>query len=221
MTALLINGSPKSRDTASGVLLGDLKARLPEGVSTRELSLRTAALSGEALEQFRQAGAWVFAFPLYVDSLPSHLLSCLVELERSLSGTPGKTVYALVNCGFYEGIQTAPAMEVMANWCARTGFVWGGGIGVGGGGALTELPDTEKGPKAPVYHALAILGERIAGQGTGENLFCSIAFPRFLYQMAAQMGWRKKIKANGGRTTDLALRPEKEMRRAEDGTAEG
>ena len=31
----------------------------------------------------------------------------------------------------------------------------------------------------------------------------SIAFPRFLYKMAAQLGWRQMIKENGGKVKDL------------------
>ena len=47
---------------------------------------------------------------------------------------------------------------------------------------------------APVLRALRELGERIAGGEAGENRYLTIAFPRFLYQMAAQLGWRRRIK---------------------------
>lgn len=208
MKAALICGSPNRKNSASGLLLEDLRARLPTGVEASPLGLHTGLVPEEALPTLESADAWVFFCPLYVDGLPSHLLACLEQLEERGKRQPGTTVYAVVNCGFYEGIQAKPALDIFANWCVRAGLAWGGGIGVGGGGAITELPPMEKGPKAPVYRALTALGERAARRETGKDLFCSIAFPRFLYQMAAQLGWRKKIRAAGGRTKDLGLCPE-------------
>ena len=46
------------------------------------------------------------------------------------------------------------------------------------------------------------LGER------QEDRYVSVAFPRFLYKMAGQMGWRQMIKANGGKAKDLGRQPE-------------
>ena len=156
----------------------------------------------------QNAGAWVFACPLYVDGLPSHLLACLMELEKQ--GLAGKTVYAVVNGGFYEGVQAEPALSVFENWGARAGHIWGGGGGIGGGGAVPELPPAEKGPMASVRRALRGLAGRIAGGEAGENRYLTIAFPRFLYRMAAQLGWRRRIKANGGRARDLGRCPQEE-----------
>ena len=83
-------------------------------------------------------------------------------------------------------------------------------IGIGGAGALPMMPKMEpgKGPKAPVDKAFAVLSDVILKQETQENTYVSIAFPRFLYQMAAQKGWRNMIKANGGKTKDLGKIPE-------------
>ena len=36
-----------------------------------------------------------------------------------------------------------------------------------------------------------------------ENIYVSVAFPRFLYKMRTQIGWRQMIKANGGKVKDL------------------
>ena len=72
------------------------------------------------------------------------------------------------------------------------------------------LAETEKGPMAPVCQALAGLWERISRGESGENQYCSIAFPRFLYRLAGQMGWRQKIRRNGGQAKDLDRRPEGE-----------
>lgn len=118
---------------------------------------------------------------------------------------------ALVNCGFYEGIQAEFALDILQNWSAKTGLTWGGGIGIGGGGALAQMPSAENGhgPKAPIEKALRAMAGKILRREAQENNYVSIAFPRFLYKMAAQMGWRQMIKANGGRSRDLGEIPKR------------
>lgn len=209
MNIVLINGSPKSKDSASGILLSDLKHRLAGEGRVSEISLHTGTVPAEARQAMENASAWVFAYPLYVDGVPGHLLSCLMELEQAPRPAGEVTVYGIVNCGFYEGIQTECSLDVLKNWCARSGFLWGGGVGVGGGGALAMLPaaEAEHGPKAPIDKALKSLAEHILRGKAQDNLYVSAAMPRFLYRLAAQAGWRKLIRASGGKWADLGKRP--------------
>ena len=65
-----------------------------------------------------------------------------------------------------------------------------------------------QGPKAPIEYVLKELSDKILQKETLENIYVSVAFPRFLYKMGAQMGWRQMIKANGGKSKDLGKRPE-------------
>ena len=65
-----------------------------------------------------------------------------------------------------------------------------------------------KGPKAPVDKALGGIVDKILQHETKENIYVSVAFPRFLYKMGAQIGWRQMIKANGGKAKDLGKRLE-------------
>lgn len=152
-------------------------------------SLHTADISPDTLKQLPAADALVFSCPLYVDGIPAHLLSCLVKLEELLSKSThpenhAVRVYALVNCGFYEGI--------------------------GGGLSQMTAPKPGQGPKAPVDHALHELADIILTGKTIENKYVSVAFPRFLYKMAAQLGWRQMIRANGKRARNLGDRPSTE-----------
>ena len=125
--------------------------------------------------------------------------------EKELPKTRPIFIYGIVNCGFYLGIQAKTALEILKNWCAKTGLVYGGGIGVGGGGGLSMMssPKPEKGPKAPIIKKLRAMADRMLRQEASENHYVSVAFPRFLYKMAAQMGWRQQIRANGKRAKDL------------------
>lgn len=160
--------------------------------------------------QKEKTAAVVLAFPLYVDGIPAHLLSCLVQMEEAqIEKRQPASVYGIVNCGFYEGIQAEPALEVLQNWCMKAGFLWAGGIGVGGGGSLEKMPDVKPGhgPKAPIEKELEKLAEKISKKENYESQYISVAFPRFLYKMAAQMGWRQLIRGNGGKARDLGKKP--------------
>lgn len=209
MKIALINGSPKVNNSASGALLTDLTGYFSKETEIIECSIHKPALSENKIKELLEAEVWVFAYPLYVDGIPGHLLSCLVQLEEICLHHPKIHVYGIVNCGFYEGIQAEFALKLLQNWCIKTGFVWGGGIGVGGGGGLAMMPKMEpgQGPKAPIDKSLNALAEKILQCQTQENCYVSVAFPRFLYQMGAQIGWRQMIKKNGGKKRDLNKKP--------------
>ena len=72
MKTALINGSPKVKGSASGILLEDLKAYLQETEAV-DYGFHTAAAAKEMTEVLNQADALVFVFPLYVDAVHSLL----------------------------------------------------------------------------------------------------------------------------------------------------
>ncbi|MCR5753319.1 MAG: NAD(P)H-dependent oxidoreductase [Acetatifactor sp.] len=205
MKVVLINASPRN-SSSSASLLESLKRYLDGQIETVELHCSKKVVSEDDLKQLRDADRWVIACPLYVDGIPGHFLSCMKQIADEVKSTPH--VYGIINCGFYEGIQTDLALEILENWCCKSDYSWGGGVGVGGGGALASLPKLEPGvgPKAPVDKALKNLAETVLKNIPQKNEFVSLAFPRFLYKLAAQWGWRGAIKTNGGCAKDLNKR---------------
>ena len=129
---VLINCSPKRRLSVSGFLMR-CAGILIRG-KKEYLQLRTPADRETILEALKTAGKVVFVTPLYVDSVPSHMLPFLREMEDFCreNGLRLK-VYVIANNGFIEGKQNEPLMQVMENFCARAGLEWCGGIGIGGG----------------------------------------------------------------------------------------
>lgn len=212
MRIALINGSPKFRNSTSGALLEDMKYFINNEAETVEVDLNAQEVPEPEREELERSDVWLFSLPLYLDAVPGHLLSCLVQLEKLRPVCPEVRVYAIVNCGFYEGIQTQPAMEILSNWCARAGFVWGGGAGVGGGGGLSHMPGGRRGfgPKAPVERALDLLAAVITEGETHENIYVSVGLPRFLYRLGAQISWRKMLRNNGLKKEDLGKIPPRE-----------
>lgn len=138
MKTVFINGSPKKKFSASNYFL-KLQSAFVKG-QTVFLNLRNRSDHKNILNQLVDADAVVFSMPLYVDGLPSHILTFLQDMEsfckeHSLS----LNVYVLSNNGFIEGNQNVPSFHVMENFCVRSNLQWCGGIGIGGGVMFNAL----------------------------------------------------------------------------------
>jgi len=208
MKIAFINGSPKFKESASGYILEELKALLGKGSNMiSEYCFNKPKLSIEDIEQLKECNILVFAFPLYVDGIPSHLLRCIVQLEEFFKGLSRSDimVYSLVNSGFYEAHQNELALEMMENWCIKSGLKWGQGLAIGGGGMLLSLKNVSvgHGPRKNFDKGLSELAGNILKCTSENNIFINPSFPRILYKLAAEMGWRYSVKANGLRRKDL------------------
>ena len=205
MKIALINASPKIKNSNSELVLSDLKHYLTDKCELTEISLNFNADFDKVFNEIKSATAWVFAFPLYVDNMPSHLLKFLEWLDSERLCTEKRNIYALCNCGFYEGIQTEFAVKVVEFWCNKTGNIYGGSVGVGGGeafGALQNIP-VGCGPKTSIDSALSDLATAMQNGNAVENKFVNLNYPRFLYKLGATGRWKKGIRQNGGKVKDL------------------
>lgn len=139
MNVLLLNGSPKRKFRDSEYFLNLLKLRLT-GCSWEERKIGGPANDAEIFAEFTKADAVVFAMPVYLDAVPSHVLRFLREAEKFCRENNCRfRVYGIANCGFFEGKQTRNLMNVMSCWCGRAGVEWSGGIGIGAGEMLTWI----------------------------------------------------------------------------------
>lgn len=132
MKTVLIQASPKKRGSASAYLTW-LQSIMLTGSKVRE-TLRTRGDHARIMEAVRDADHIVFCLPMYIDSLPAHVIPFLQELEDfcRTNGLQPK-IYVISNGGFIEGNQNRVVMQIMENFCARAGLTFGGGVGVGGG----------------------------------------------------------------------------------------
>jgi len=206
MKIALINGSPKQKDSTTGIILNALRERIGEA---HECVLCAASKQSkqEIMDVISGCKALVFAFPLYVDGIPSHLLRLLDETQHDIArSAPGAMVYAIVHNGFYEGKQNITALEMMRNFCDRSGLAWGQGLGVGAGGMAGAAP-VGHGPMKNLGLALDKLTKNILSGKTEPDHIFEPNFPRFLYKAAAHMGWRMQAKKNGLKTNQLYDKP--------------
>ena len=132
MKTVFINCSPKKRFCASAYFIA--LQRLFVGGKNLTEHLRTPADHVRILEQLKDADTVVFALPLYVDGIPSHILRFLEQTEIFCKENKlHLNVYAIANNGFIEGKQNEPLMQSLEHFCTRAGLSWGGGVGIGGG----------------------------------------------------------------------------------------
>lgn len=132
MKTVFINASPKKRFCASAYFLFLQRLFVPGQKVT--LKLRTPADHDPILNELRDAQNVVFALPLYVDGVPSHVLRFLEKMEAFCKENGlHLRVCCIANNGFIEGKQNEPLMQHFENFCTRAGLTWGGGVGIGGG----------------------------------------------------------------------------------------
>lgn len=204
MKIALINASPKPAFSGSGNLLAEMKKSFPKDASVASYELHRKYISEFTVKELINMDAWVIFTPLYVDALPSHLLSCLMQIENA---KPDKRiqVYGVINCGFYEGEQTDVAFAVLRNFCTRCGFDFGGGLGIGGGGILSITPGLAK-QKLNKIGAIVKLRTLAHKASKGERYplrYTSVNMPEKVYKIGAEVTWRMMSMINGNKPRDL------------------
>ena len=105
MKTALINASPRGKISTSFKFLNEVKAMLPKDFETSDIQANKAALTEDQLLELKNSDIWIFANPLYIDSLPGHLLEVLEQIDASgiaQEAAHKHKVYAIINCGFYE-----------------------------------------------------------------------------------------------------------------------
>ena len=119
MKTVFINCSPKKRFCASAYFLG-LQRLFVKGKKVTE-KLRNKSDHKRILNELLDADTVVFCLPLYVDSVPSHVLPFLKEMELFCKENKVRlTLYSISNNGFIEGNQSEPLLRVFQNFCVRS-----------------------------------------------------------------------------------------------------
>ena len=138
MKTVFINGSPKKKLSVSSYLLGIVRLLVKGEVVTEQV--RNTKDHERILNSIRDANTVVFGVPLYVDGVPSHMLTFMKEMEKfCVENQIHLNVYVVSNGGFIEGCQNKALMQVFENFCKRCNFEWCGGVGIGGGVMLNVM----------------------------------------------------------------------------------
>lgn len=199
-------GSPKLKKSSSSAIAFRISDILHKYITQyRAIDIINSPNKDDIENDIIQAEVLLIIFPLYVDSLPGSLLETMVDLEKALLNSTKNLpkVYAICNCGFYDGEQTATALDIIKNYCHKTGLAWQYGIGIGCGGMIgQESSNIEApGPLGNVSKALSELCKDISKGYTGkkDNVFVKASIPRFIYHLGGNLGWNKLSKKNNAK----------------------
>ncbi|WP_302579234.1 hypothetical protein [Clostridium saudiense] len=206
MKIMMIDGSPRVSKSNSEYFLNILSDFI-ESKDIVKYKLSKKVDYEDIIKEINTIDTLVFAFPLYVDSLPSHVLEFLIMLEENFKDNlKGVNVYVIANCGFYEGKQNKIALNIMKCWCKKMNIKWAQGIGIGAGemmGGLRNVP-MGKGPNTNLGLALDNLAKNINENKSGDDIFTTPSmFPRFAFRLAANRFWISKANRNGLKKRDL------------------
>ncbi len=207
MKIMMIDGSPKVSKSNSEYFLNILSDFIESKDIVKYKLSKKVDYEDIILKEINTIDTLVFAFPLYVDSLPSHVLEFLIMLEENFKDNlKGVNVYVIANCGFYEGKQNKIALNIMKCWCKKMNIKWAQGIGIGAGemmGGLRNVP-MGKGPNTNLGLALDNLAKNINENKSGDDIFTTPSmFPRFAFRLAANRFWISKANRNGLKKRDL------------------
>jgi multimeric flavodoxin WrbA len=212
MKIALINGSPRGEKSNSELLLRRFEPLISGGNEISHYQVANSPLTEAQYRTLCGMDALVFAFPLYDNAIPSHLLKMLVAFEEYLKAPRENEirVYAILNNGFYEGVQNRYAIEILRNWCLRAGVRFGQAIGQGAGEMMGALGKTElgKGSLKNLGKVMESLADSIRSGKSGETALIDMNLPRALYKfLAVQTYWHPEAKKNGLTKQDLLRRP--------------
>ncbi|MDR1297645.1 MAG: NAD(P)H-dependent oxidoreductase [Deltaproteobacteria bacterium] len=224
MKIVILNGSPKGGDSASL----RISRALAEAIQKQSRSGQTQPGQGRAgggeepalvrlnswglrpedlIASLRDAGALVLVFPLYVDSVPSHLLALMEAVcQGGPRTTPGARLHAVVNNGFWESENNSPAFEVLRHFASESGLAWGQGLGWGGGGMIATCGKIGRHPFKSFGRETDFLAGQILSGGGGPERYCQPNIPRLAYFHAANLSWYVLAWKNKIKFKDLLLR---------------
>lgn len=197
-TIFALSGSPRKARSTSNFFIDIVKDFSKANI--KNISALEFLESKKAVEDILEADVFLVVTPLYIDSLPAPLIRVLEIIEKTSYSFNQKKphLYAIINNGFYESEQNTTALKILENFANATKFTWGGGLAIGAGSMLADMPDISKGPTANVYQALIdftniIINDSILNQ----NIYVTPKIPRFLYFLSGNLMWKQIAKKHG------------------------
>lgn len=220
MKLTIINGSPKVNDnpSVSDYLSTLAETKIQNGAfGIERFSARKSVLAGstDAFFAMAESDAILLVFPLYFFCLPGILTRFLQDYAAFVKTQPqnGKVprVYAIVNCGFPEDEINSDALRVVESFCRKIGAKHRFGLMIGGGGMILGAkgaPFMKEFMKTIDGFLSDVQNDIIAPSDAGhKTMRAFVKFPRRLYFMMGNIGWKMQARQNGLKARDLKKKP--------------
>ena len=215
---VLVSASPKAdQDWAVSSFLAKRGEQLlkDDALNVETICVRSTLLhhkTEQAFEAFQRADAIVLIFPLYIFCMPAMLTRFLQDFVAQYpSAVQDAAVYAIINCGFPEPEINQEAMRVVERFSQQTGRVFFGGVMIGGGGMLLGAQGAPF--MRPVFERIDDLFARVKRhvllkQHEEKQIFAvAPRFPKKLYFVAGNFGWKSMIRKNKLKAQDVYRKP--------------
>lgn len=206
-TALLLIGSPKGEKSTSASLGNYLMLKLEESGMKIEKNFIHRLVNREEkikslFEMIEKADLITLAFPLYVDSLPAPVIKAmeLIKEERErLETKKSNSFIAITNNGFPEASQNTTALRICRVFAKECGFLWKGGIMLGGGGVIGGFALQERGGMVKnIVRGLDITADALKDDmdvpQEAIDLISKKIIPYSLYNSIGNSSWRSQAK---------------------------
>lgn len=206
---LLLSGSPRGKVSTSYSLLEYLKTKLEGlGKSCELINAHKITRNEADFDAFRNllddADYLILAAPLYVDSLPSHVIEIFTRLLKRRSNTTSNVkpkFLAIVNNGFPEQHQNHLALRICQQFSQEANLDWIGGIPFGGGAIIGGARLESSGARGKYARsAMEILAKALSqDEELPQECISRInkrVIPKRMYIMMAHLGWKKRSGSN-------------------------
>jgi hypothetical protein len=216
---VLLNGSPKGKGGTSGSIGDFILSKISDENVKKEIhhvgkSLRNEEKWNNMVESLKNANSIILTFPLYWDSLPSHLIKAfenLYSIKEDLDRSPN--FYVIVNNGFPEPWHNEVAIEICKNFSKKMNFKWQGALNIGGGAAIAGRALEETGGMTyKLRETLEMASKAIENRESIppkiKDRLSKPLYPPFFSLVFGCMGWRKQAKQKGAKTS-LKAKPYK------------
>jgi hypothetical protein len=205
---VLLNGSPKGRGGSSGsfgdYILGKISK---EGISKETFhvgkSVRKEEKWNSLVESLKNADTIILTFPLYWDSLPSHLINGLEKLytQKDELGK-SQNFYTIINNGFPEPWHNEIAIEICKCFATKMDYKWQGALNIGGGAAINEKPLEETGGMTFKLRETLDIAAKAIAQGNPvpaevNKRLEKPLYPAWIPLILGGFGWRHQARKKG------------------------
>lgn len=186
MKTLIINGSPKTKNSNSEILVNKLNHYLNADV----IQINIKNYKEDFTDIINNYETIIFVFPLYVDGIPSHLLEALTNLEIN-----NKNIYAIINCGFPEAEHTKQGLDLIRNYSIHKNLNYKGGLGIGGCGGLNGMSKNKllKFTSINVNKYIKDLSNAILNNKEFNNVLTKTNIPNSIYRYIGNLSWKKDL----------------------------